>query len=556
MSKDIKTRTVLKDVKTIDKAKVASEHIHHATIKSKEQYEEHTSQKEHTPHDYAVNKTSEKVPRYTKNIVINAGVNEKRYRNHRKEKNAIKTLQKEYQEIASPISHQDYQIKAKTHKTHSAFTKNRTIKIRRINKKDIKTTDSKEIKQFIKAPKNDRKVSVRIPSQNKNVAKQYAIQSMKKSKESASAMKQVAMKSSNYAKKITKATTSAFKKMFESAKEVYLFISAIGGVACLLILVIALVGGIFMSRGNSSSGYTQLSQEVIAYTPLIQKYADEFEIPLYVNAIQAIMMQESGGKGNDPMQSSECAFNKKYPNTPNGITDPEYSIEVGIENFADCIKRAKCKDPFDIENLSLAWQGYNFGNGYIEWAVKNFGGYSQGNAQVFSEEQAAKHGWSSYGDPEYVPHVMRYYQFAQLGTGNSQLVNVALTQLGNKGGIPYWSWWGYSSRVEWCAIFVSWCSEQCGMLQDGSIPKFENVTIGMNWFKERNQWLPRGTVPSEGMIIFFDWNNDNHCDHVGMVEKADNGIVYTVEGNSNDEVRRNTYAVNSNVIMGYGTIKK
>ena len=554
MSKDIKTRTVLKDVKTIDKAKVASEHIHHATIKSKEQYEEHTSQKEHTPHDYAVNKTSEKAPRYTKNIVINARVNEKHYRNHRKEKNVIKTLQKEYQNNVSPILQQENQIK--THKNRSVFTKNRTIKTRQANKKDIKTTDCKGIKQFIKAPKKDRKVSVRIPSQNKNAAKQYAIQSMKKSKESASAMKQVAIKSSNYAKKISKATTSALKKMIESAKEVYLFLSAIGSVACLFILVIALVGGIFMSRGNSSSGYAQLSQEVIAYTPLIQKYADEFEIPLYVSAIQAVMMQESGGKGNDPMQSSECAFNKKYPNTPNGITDPEYSIEVGIENFADCIKRAKCKDPFDIENLSLAWQGYNFGNGYIEWAVKNFGGYSQGNAQVFSEEQAVKHGWSSYGDPEYVPHVMHYYQFAELGTGNSQLVNVALTQLGNKGGIPYWSWWGYSSRVEWCAIFVSWCSEQCGMLQDGSMPKFENVTVGMNWFKERNQWLPRGTVPSEGMIIFFDWNNDNHCDHVGMVEKADNGIVYTVEGNSNDEVRRSTYAVNSNVIMGYGTIKK
>lgn len=556
MSKDIKTRTVFKDVKTIDKAKIASEHIHHATIKSKEQYEEHTSQKEHTPHDYAVNKTSEKVPRYTKNIVINARVNEKCYRNHKKEKNTIKALQKEYQNSVSPVMQQDKQIKNKAHKTQSVFTKNRIIKTRRINKKDIKTTDSKGIKQFIKAPKKDRKVSVKIPSQNKNVAKQYAIQSMKKSKESASAMKQVAMKSSNYAKKISKATTSALKKMIESAKEVYLFLSAIGSVACLFILVIALIGGIFMSRGNSSSGNAQLSQEVIAYTPLIQKYADEFEIPLYVNAIQAIMMQESGGKGNDPMQSSECAFNKKYPNTPNGITDPEYSIKVGIENFADCIKRAKCKDPFDIENLSLAWQGYNYGNGYIEWAVKNFGGYSQANAQVFSEEQAAKHGWSSYGDPEYVPHVMRYYQFAQLGTGNSQLVNIALTQLGNKGSIPYWSWWGYSSRVEWCAIFVSWCSEQCGMLQDGSMPKFENVTVGMNWFKERNQWLPRGTVPNEGMIIFFDWNNDNHCDHVGMVEKAENGIVYTVEGNSNDEVRRNTYSVNSNVIMGYGTIKK
>ena len=153
MSKDIKTRTVFKDVKTIDKAKIASEHIHHATIKSKEQYEEHTSQKEHTPHDYAVNKTSEKVPRYTKNIVINARVNEKCYRNHKKEKNTIKALQKEYQNSVSPVMQQDKQIKNKAHKTQSVFTKNRIIKTRRINKKDIKTTDSKGIKQFIKAPK-------------------------------------------------------------------------------------------------------------------------------------------------------------------------------------------------------------------------------------------------------------------------------------------------------------------------------------------------------------------------------------------------------------------
>lgn len=105
------------------------------------------------------------------------GFNEKRYRNHRNEKNTIKTLQKEYQNNVSSVMQQNHQIKARTHKTRSVFTKNRTIKTRRINKKDIKTTDSKGIKQFIKAPKKDRKVSVRIPSQNKNVAKQYAIQS-------------------------------------------------------------------------------------------------------------------------------------------------------------------------------------------------------------------------------------------------------------------------------------------------------------------------------------------------------------------------------------------
>lgn len=141
--------------------------------------------------------------------------------------------------------------------------------------------------------------------------------------------------------------------------------------------------------GSSSTGSgNQLSPEVIEYIPVIQKYADEYEIPHFVNALQAIMMQESGGKGSDPMQSSECSFNTRFPNTLNAITEPEYSIQVGVQNFADCLKRANCTDPLDIPLLSLAMQGYNFGNGYIEWAIKNFGAYSQGNAKMFVDEQA------------------------------------------------------------------------------------------------------------------------------------------------------------------------
>ncbi|MCR1961834.1 lysozyme family protein [Thomasclavelia cocleata] len=88
------------------------------------------------------------------------------------------------------------------------------------------------------------------------------------------------------------------------------------------------------------------------------------------------------------MQSSECSFNTRFPNTLNAITEPEYSIQVGVQNFADCLKRANCTDPLDIPLLSLAMQGYNFGNGYIEWAIKNFGAYSQGNAKMFVDEQA------------------------------------------------------------------------------------------------------------------------------------------------------------------------
>ena len=120
-------------------------------------------------------------------------------------------------------------------------------------------------------------------------------------------------------------------------------------------------------------------------------------------------MQESAGRGTDPMQCSECPFNTDYPNTPNAIQDPEYSVEVGIKYFAHCLEEAECTGPKDMERLKLSLQGYNYGNGYITWAVENYGGYSEANALIFSQEQAAYFGWNAYGDPEYVAHVLRYY---------------------------------------------------------------------------------------------------------------------------------------------------
>ena len=72
-----------------------------------------------------------------------------------------------------------------------------------------------------------------------------------------------------------------------------------------------------------------VSEEVKAYEPIIQKYAKEHGIPDYVLLIEAVMMQESGGRGTDPMQCSECSFNTLYPHTPGSITDQEYPINVG-----------------------------------------------------------------------------------------------------------------------------------------------------------------------------------------------------------------------------------
>lgn len=141
-----------------------------------------------------------------------------------------------------------------------------------------------------------------------------------------------------------------------------------------------------------------------------------------------------------------------------------------------------------------------------------------------------------------------------LGGGNGDLVAVAQSQVGNVGGAPYWSWYGFSSRVEWCAIFVSWCAGQCGLLDSGIIPKFAGVGTGVNWFQSRGQWLPGSATPEPGMLIFFKWYGSDAliADHVGIVERVENGRVYTIEGNSNDMVRRNSYPVGYGEIKGYG----
>ena len=143
-----------------------------------------------------------------------------------------------------------------------------------------------------------------------------------------------------------------------------------------------------------------------------------------------------------------------------------------------------------------------------------------------------------------------------LGGGNGDLVAVAQSQVGNVGGTPYWSWYGFSSRVEWCAIFVSWCADQCGMIDSGAVPKFSGCGTGVRWFQSRGQWLSGSATPEPGMLIFFKWYGSDSliADHVGIVERVENGRVYTIEGNSGDRVQRNSYPIGYGEILGYGTL--
>ena len=224
-----------------------------------------------------------------------------------------------------------------------------------------------------------------------------------------------------------------------------------------------------------------------------------------------------------------------------------------MQEIKSCLAGAEVKSPVDMDNIKLALQGYNYGNGYIQWAKTNYGGYTLANAAEFSEKMAKEKGRESYGDKQYVPHVLRYYSLGRIpnGAGNQAIVQVALAQEGN-GGDTYWRWYGFSSRVSWCACFVSWCGEQCGYLESGVMPKFSLCSDGVKWFQEKGQFKDGSCVPAAGDIIFFDWGDDGSIDHVGIVESVGKGNVNTVEGNSGDQVKRHSYPIGDSRIYGYG----
>ena len=134
--------------------------------------------------------------------------------------------------------------------------------------------------------------------------------------------------------------------------------------------------------------------------------------------------------------------------------------------------------------------------------------------------------------------------------GNTAVVELAKRQVGNVGGYPYWSWYGFSSRVEWCACFVSWCYGQMGL----SEPRFAGCEWqGVPWFQSRGQWGARGYENiAPGDAIFFDWDGDGTADHVGLVIGTDGSRVYTVEGNSGDACKIKSYPADYACIKGYG----
>ena len=585
---DIKTRDAVKGtIKTIDKAAVASERMKSAYAKTKDKAEQGYYADESSATEYAADRVSCASERVTEEGVHqfnkqgqksiqttqeNIGKTKDKIADF-KQKRAAKATE---QRMERNMSEQHgLQIRHGTASRSAApdmpqSGKSQLIKTRQQSRKTIKTTarnaekavkstakgSVKTAERGVKTAQATSKATIKTAEQTAKATKEAAKASAKAAQKAAQAAKATAKATAEATKTAVRDTIAAVKVIIAGTKALISALIAGGWVSVVIILIVVLFGCAvsLFGGGGGSNAYTPVSAEVEAYEPLIQKYAKQYGIPEYVELIKAVMMQESGGRGLDPMQAAEGSFNTRYPHEPNGIQDPEYSIQCGVQELKAALISAEVENPIDMEHIKLALQGYNFGNGYISWAKTNYGGYSYANAVEFSTMQAQRLGWESYGDTQYPAHVLRYYPYGRAFTsgGNQAIVEVALTQLGNEGGQPYWSWYGFDRRVEWCACFVSWCADQCGYLDSGIVPKFAGCVDGANWFKGNGQWQDRNYEPTAGTIIFFDWENDGETDHVGIVEKCENGVVYTVEGNSGDACRQNQYSVGSSSIYGYG----
>ena len=573
---DIKTRETVKGtIKTLDKAAIAGQKMKQAYIATKDKAEHSVNTNENTAEEYAADKTEagideiahkgaysfdkagRKGVQETKQNIQSAKEGIQRFKQQRAEKamNAQKTQGRpttvgsssEQTQTSSVIRTLEKPEKMVKQSATSAGKKN----IKLAGKEATKTTQ-----RSVKTAEHTAKASIKTSQQTAKAAQKTAQAKVKASQKAAQAAKKAAKATADTVKATAKATVAAVKAIIAGTKALVAAIAAGGWIAVLIIMIVVLFGAAvaMFGGGSDSNSYTPVSAEVEAYEPIIQKYAKEYGIPEYVELIKAVMMQESGGRGLDPMQAAEGSFNTRYPHEPNGIKDPEYSIQCRVQELKAALTSAEVESPIDMEHIKLALQGYNFGNGYISWAKSKYGGYSYANAVEFSTQQAQRLGWDSYGDTQYPAHVLRYYPYGRAFTagGNQAIVEVALTQLGNQGGQPYWSWYGFNSRVEWCACFVSWCADQCGYIESGLVPKFAGCVDGANWFKSNGKWQDRTYEPKVGDIIFFDWEGDGTTDHVGIVEKCENGTVYTVEGNSGDACKQRQYAVGSSNIYGYG----
>ena len=586
---DIKTRDMVKGtIKTIDKAAVASERMKQAYISTKERAENSTYAAENSADEYAsdkfergidatvhegihqFDKAGRKGVETTKDNIHKAKDGIDRFKEKRAKKAFEMQSEKFGGKAAKTAERTASQTGSKTVKTAEKST-TKTIKqsASSAGKKTIKTVgkSGKTAAKSVKTAERTAKTAIKTTKQAAKAAQKTAQASAKAVQKAAQAAKATAKAAVAASKVAVKATIAAVKAIIAGVKALVAAIAAGGWVAVVVILVICLVAlilgsvfGIFFSGEDSGTGQTMQTA--------VQEINTEYDNKLLEirNGTTYDVLEMSGSRAvwKDVLAVYAVKTN----------TDPDNPQEVAT---MDDNKKQLLKDLFwEMNEVSSRTESVSEtvitetddGNGNIvqtETTVTRTYLYIT-VAHKTVDEMASQYGFNQE-QKDYLTELLKpennsLWAAALYGINYSddQIVTVALTQIGNVGGDPYWSWYGFGSRVEWCACFVSWCANECGYIDTGVIPKYAGCVNGVQWFKDRGQWVDGSAEPAPGMIIFFDWDSpdgssgpqDGLSDHTGIVQKVENGIVYTVEGNSGDSVRQKQYSVGYYEILGYG----
>ena len=574
---DIKTRDAVKGtIKTIDKAAVASERMKSAYSKIKDKAEQGCYADENSATEYAADKVSaaseritdegvhqfnkqgQKAVKTTKDNIVKAKDKLSEFKQKRAAKAAEQRMSGNgMQTYRSTVSHStDKAIKganqAKKTITQTARSGKKTVKT--AARGTVKTTQ-----KSVKTAQATSKAAIKTAEHTAKATQAAAKASVKAAQRTAQAARVTARAAIVAVKAAVKATIAAVKAIIAGTKALIAAIAAGGWIAVIVILVICLIGmlvgsvfGIFFSGEDSGNGMTM--QTVVR--EINTEYDSRLDEIKNENAYDVLEMSGSRAVWKEVL----AVYSVKT------TTDPDNPQEVAT---MDDNKKQLLTDIFwEMNEISSRTESKtetvitetDDGHGnivqtettqtrtylYITVSHKTAEemadqyGFDDEQRQMLSELLADENNslWSQvlYG----------------ISVGDGEIVTVALSQVGNVGGQPYWSWYGFNSRVEWCACFVSWCANECGYIENEIIPKFAGCIQGSEWFKERGQWQDSSFTPEAGHIIFFDWEGDGLTDHVGIVERVENGTVYTVEGNSGDACRQNSYSIGSSVIYGYG----
>ena len=466
-------------------------------------------------------------------------------------------------------------VRAKNTGIRTAQATERSIKqtAKSTGKASVKTAQksAKTVQRTVKTAEQTSKAAIKTTKVAAETTKKTAEASAKAAKAAAIAAKKVAVVVAKAAvaaaKVVAKVAVAVGKAIVFAFQALVAALGAGGAVAVVAVLIICAIGlivgsayGIFFSSEDTSGGKTMES----VVREINESYLDKIDGIKSSESYEEVEMTGSAAVWREVL----AVYAVKINLDPEGGQDVASLSEEKIAMLEDIFWAMNTVEhEVRTETKTVIEEEVDEDGEIIEVEVEKEVTtlYIQVHHRT-ADEMAAEYGFSESQTDQMEELLSDKYRslwaavLYGIRSDGTPIVKVALSQIGNVGGEPYWSHFGFTSRIAWCACFVTWCGNECGYVENGIMPNAIGCVVSMNWYKERGLWIDGSQEPVPGMIIFYDWDDpdgefgpqDGKPDHTGIVEKVVDGVVYTVEGNSGDSCQQNQHPVGEYVIMGYG----